>query len=95
MLCYAMKALELSSEALLVPLFFLLIGAFFFGAAVYYFENLAAWADDANASTTDGTAAFPSVGDGVWFMIGASRDSTPRLRTGRSLVLCRRSSSRA
>ena len=45
-----------------VPIFFLMIGVIFFGAAVYYFEQL-------EENKSDGTAQFPDVGTGIWFMI--------------------------
>ena len=61
------KAIHLSFEALLVPLFFLFLGAIFFGAAVFYFESIELQpnGDEDNV----GTAAFPDVGTGIWFMI--------------------------
>ena len=61
------KAIQLSLEALLVPLFFLVLGAIFFGAAVFYFEHIELNHDASQDEV--GTEAFPDVGTGIWFMI--------------------------
>ena len=57
------KAIQLSLEALLVPLFFLVLGAIFFGAAVFYFEHIELNHDASQDEV--GTEAFPDVGTGI------------------------------
>ena len=62
------QAMAKSTQALIVPLIFLFLGAIFFGAAIFYFENIELGDFDPDAGTTN-TEAFPDVGTGVWFMI--------------------------
>jgi hypothetical protein len=84
------KALHLSSRALVVPLVFLLIGVVFFGSAVFYFES---WETGQLFSDerANGTAAFPDLGTAIWFMIVTFStvgygDTSPTTHAGKAIT---------
>lgn len=65
------RAISLSMRALLVPLTFLLIGAFFFGAVIYYLERIELVVVPANDNRTApaGETPFNDLGEAIWCMI--------------------------
>jgi hypothetical protein len=67
-----MRAITLSMRALAVPLTFVLFGAFFFGAVIYYVDHieLVVWAN-VNDTLADELqlSNFQGIGEAVWFML--------------------------
>jgi len=60
------KALSLSARALAVPVVFVLIGAFFFGAILYYVEHIELVILRADRS---GGSPFGDIGEAIWCML--------------------------
>jgi len=65
------RAISLSMRALLVPLTFLLIGAFFFGAVIYYLERIELVVVPANdnRTATAGETPFNDLGEAIWCIV--------------------------
>jgi len=62
------RAIRLSTRALAVPFTFLLIGAFFFGAIIYYLEHIELEVL-AGGNATEGGSPYNDLGEAIWCMI--------------------------
>lgn len=82
------RAMKISGPALLVPVVFLVLGAAFLGAVLYFFEKL-----EADLSSNNGTeTAFPHVNDALWFMIVTFStvgygDFSPNTNVGKAITV--------
>ena len=80
------RAMKISGPALLVPVVFLVLGAAFLGAVLFFFENL-----EASLSNSTETA-FPEVNDALWFMIVTFStvgygDYSPNTNVGKAITV--------